>query len=167
MALGRQPARGALFALSGGRDAKNAFESAGMPSAEADAVIGAADKAVEYGVALPIQRLEYLGAGGAAGVYQQRRLEYIFQPLNRKRHSILYSLVGCVNDRICLCRVHACRFQSILCVSFPREGKERTTRRLPPKRHAHPCCFTTRRAQRMATMMQVLQQHEGERHRYR
>jgi hypothetical protein len=60
MALGRQPARGALFALSGKRDAKNALESAGMHPAEADTVIDAANKAVEYGVALPIQRLEYV-----------------------------------------------------------------------------------------------------------
>ncbi len=58
MVLGRQPARGALFALSGGRDAKNALESAGLTPAEADAVIGVADSAVEFGVALPIQRLE-------------------------------------------------------------------------------------------------------------
>jgi Skp family chaperone for outer membrane proteins len=58
MALGRQPARGALFALSGGRDAKNSLESAGMTPAESDAVIGVADSAVEFGVALPIQRLE-------------------------------------------------------------------------------------------------------------
>ena len=58
MALGRQPARGALFALSGGRDAKNSLESAGMTPAESDAVIGVADSAVEFGVALPVQRLE-------------------------------------------------------------------------------------------------------------
>ncbi len=54
----QRPFRGVLFALSDGRDAKNLLESAGMSPLESDGVISVADKAVELGVAKPIQMLE-------------------------------------------------------------------------------------------------------------
>ena len=54
----QRPFHGVLFALSDGRDAKTLLESVGMSQLEADGVIDVADKAVMFGVAKPIQRLE-------------------------------------------------------------------------------------------------------------